>query len=181
MFPELETDRLLLREIEEKDVKAIYRILSRPDVTVHYGQEPFTTIEEARSLLAIFNMNYSMQKGIRWGMVEKDSGAFIGTIGYHAWHQKHKRAEIGYELHPDFWKKGYGMEAISEVISYGFSALQLNRISAIVYPENNSSQKMLERAGFHKEGTLAKYMVQNEHIYDCLMYCLLHPSLNEKK
>ncbi len=179
MFPELETDRLLLRELDEKDTRALYIILSRADVTVHYGQEPFNTIEEARSLLAIFNMNYSMQKGIRWGIVEKSSGNLIGTIGYHAWHQKHKRAEIGYELHPDFWSKGYGSEAITEVISYGFSALQLNRISAIVYPENVPSQKMLERAGFHKEGTLAKYMVQNNHIYDCFMYCLLHPLLRE--
>ena len=181
MFPVLETERLLLREIEEKDIKAIYSILSREDVTVHYGQEPFKAYEEARSLLAIFNMNYSMQRGIRWGIQEKNSGAFVGTIGFHAWHQKHRRAEIGYELHPDFWKKGYGQEAVSEVISFGFSELKLNRISAICYPENKSSQKLLERSGFHKEGILAKYMVQNEHIYDCLMYCLLHPSLNEKK
>ncbi|MFK4998915.1 GNAT family N-acetyltransferase [Bacillus sp. N9] len=46
------------------------------------------------------------KRGIRWEIELLESEEFIGTIGFNAWSPKHKRAEIGYELHPHYWKKG---------------------------------------------------------------------------
>lgn len=55
------------------------------------------------------------EKGIRWGIVTKTENEFIGAIGFHAWSPQHKRAEIGYEIHPDYWRKGYVSEYFLEV------------------------------------------------------------------
>lgn len=71
----------------------------------------------------IFANNYEGKRGIRWGIELKETGQMIGTIGFHAWLHIHKRAEIGYEIHPDHWRKGYVSEAIQAVLPYGFDQM----------------------------------------------------------
>ncbi|QOS89014.1 GNAT family N-acetyltransferase [Brevibacillus sp. JNUCC-41] len=66
----------------------------------------------------------------------------------------HKRAEIGYEIHPDHWRKGYTLEAASKVISYGFDEMNLTRIGAVVFIENEAPSTLLTKIGFQKEGVL---------------------------
>lgn len=102
----------------------------------------------------------------------------IGTVGFNAWSPKHKRAEIGYELHPEYWRKGYATEAVSEVISYGFKELDLTRIGAIVFIENKASNELLTKLGFQKEGVLRNYMYQNGVPYDTYVYSLLRTEIN---
>ena len=46
---------------------------------------------------------------MRWGIERLDTGELIGTVGFNQWNQKHKRAEIGYELHPQHWGHGYAL------------------------------------------------------------------------
>ncbi|WP_143522615.1 GNAT family N-acetyltransferase, partial [Pseudomonas sp. 2822-17] len=77
-----------------------------------------------------------------------------------------RRAEIGYEIHPDFWRKGYTSEAVKEVISYGFEGLDLNRIGAVVFIENQASNQLLSKMGFQREGILRDYMYQYGKSFD---------------
>lgn len=86
---------------------------------------------------------------------------------------KHKRAEIGYEIHPGHWRKGYSSEAVSKVLSYGFEVMNLTRIGAVVFIENEASNKLLTKMGFEKEGVLRKYMYQNGKAHDTNVYSLL--------
>lgn len=74
---------------------------------------------------------------------------------------RNKLAEIGYEIHPEQWRKGYTLEALSEVILYGFDVLGLTRIGAVVFIENEASNNLLEKVGFQKEGILKDYMYQD--------------------
>lgn len=87
--------------------------------------------------------------------------------------QKHRRAEIGYEIIPAHWRNGFASEAVSEVVSYGFAALGLTRIGAVVFTENEASNRLLVKMGFQKEGVLRQYMYQNGIPYDTNMYSLL--------
>ena len=105
MFPILETQRLRLREIQHQDAGAIYNCFSNDDVTRYYGQDTLTTIEQALQFVELFANNYREKRGIRWGIERKDAQGLIGTIGYNVWSPRHKRAEIGYEIHPEFWGK----------------------------------------------------------------------------
>ncbi len=173
MFPKLETERLILREINEEDAEAIYGFFSRPEVTRYYGQEPFTAGGQASQLVDVFARNFREKRGIRWGIEIKGERGLIGTIGFNAWVPKHKRAEIGYELHPLFWRNGYAAEALNRVVSYGFEELLLNRIGAVVFIENNASNQLLMKMGFEKEGILKNYMHQNGESFDTYIYSLL--------
>lgn len=180
MFPLLETERLRLRELTEEDSEVIFSYFSNDVVTKYYGQETFTSIEQAKRLVELFVRNYSEKRGIRWGIEKKGTKGIIGTIGFNAWMPHHKRAEIGYELHPDYWKKGYASEAAKRVLEYGLKELGLTRIGAIVFLENTASNQMLTKLGFQKEGILKNYIYQNGVPHDTNMYSLLPTNTREE-
>ncbi|GIO21707.1 GNAT family N-acetyltransferase [Oceanobacillus sp. J11TS1] len=178
MFPVLDTERLILREIVKEDAKGIYACFSNDDVTRFYGQETLSNIEQAERVVEFFAKNYKEKRGIRWGIERKDTQGLIGTIGFNAWTPKHKRAEIGYEIHPGHWRKGYVSEALLKVISYGFNDMDLTRIGAVVFLENEASNNLLTKVGFQKEGILKDYMYQNGVAYDTNIYSLLKNNSN---
>lgn len=166
MFPTLTTERLILREIFQQDAQDIYSYFSDERVTKYYGMNTFVNLEEAENLISAFSSNSTQKKGIRWAIERKDTKGLIGTIGFNLWSPAHKRAEIGYEIHPDFWRMGYTSEALNTIIEYGFNELGLTRIAAVVFIENNASNQLLLKNGFKKEGILRNYMYQNNIAHD---------------
>lgn len=173
MFPTLETERLILREITKEDREGIFAYFSNDDVTRYYGQETLQNLKQAEDIIGLFRKNYHDKRGIRWAIERKEDKGIIGTIGFNAWLPKHKRAEIGYELHPNHWRKGYISEAVLAVLAYGFDVMELTRVGAIVFKENEASQNLLTKIGFQEEGTLKKYMYQNGVAHDTYVYSLL--------
>lgn len=173
MFPTLETERLLLREISKDDAEGIFACFSNENVTKYYGQETLESIEQAESFVDFFANSYKEKRGIRWGIEIKGTQGIIGTIGFNAWSPKHRRAEIGYEIHPEQWRKGYTFEAVSKVVQYGFNEFALTRIGAVVFIDNEASSNLLTKVGFQKEGILRDYMYQNGKAYDTYVYSLL--------
>lgn len=97
-----------------------------------------------------------MNEGIRWGIALKETGEIIGSCGFHQWEKEHFKAEVGFEIHPDYWRQGIITEALRSVLNYGFGEMELNRIKAYYDPRNLASKKSLERAGFTYEGVLRK-------------------------
>ncbi|WGX74975.1 GNAT family N-acetyltransferase [Paraclostridium bifermentans] len=156
-FPIIETDRLMLRELETTDINDLFDILSSERVTKYYGKYPMKNLSEADDLILKFYKSFKDQKSIRWGIELKETNRIIGTCGFHCWNKNHFRAEVGYELGEAFWNKGYATEAISSILRYGFEFMYLERIEAIVYPENKPSEKLLLNLGFEHEGLLKKY------------------------
>lgn len=169
MFPKLETERLVLREILPADVEAIYSIFSSEEVTKYYGLDTFKTIEQAEMLIQAFTSNFQSEKGIRWGIERKGVQGLIGTIGFNSWSKAHRRAEVGYEIHPEFWRNGYASEAVAKIVEHGFQEMELTRIGAIVFVENDGSSQLLMKQGFEKEGILREYMYQNNEAFDVIM------------
>lgn len=176
MFPQLETDRLRLREIHKADAENLFAYFSSDEVTRYYGQDSFLRFEQAEDLIGIFAASYEEKKGIRWGIVCKETNELIGTIGYHLLSPRHRRAEIGYDLNPTYWGKGYASEAVRAAVSYGFDVMRLTRIGAVVFLENDASNKLLVKLGFEREGILRNYMYQNGVAHDTYMYSLLEDS-----
>ncbi len=172
-FPELQTDRLLLRPLVKSDANALFEIFSSDNVTKYYGMFPISDIQQSLDMIANFQKGFEEERVIRWGIEEKQSGNIIGTCGYHCWNRKHFRAEIGYELAEAHWHKGYMVEAVSKIIEYGFDAMDLNRIEGIVYPQNQASKNALKKLGFTEEGLLREYMCFRGQMTDLLMFSLL--------
>ena len=172
-FPNLETKRLKLIELTHQHMNAVYEILSLDEVTRFYGTSSFTLQAEATRLIDIYYKNYIDKRGIRWGIKLKENQRIIGTVGLNMLNLKNKRAEIGYELHPYFWRKGFATEALSEVLKFSFKQLGLYRVGAVVYPENEASLALLDKLGFTNEGLLRGYMYQDEQFHDTFMLSLL--------
>ncbi|WP_246941999.1 GNAT family N-acetyltransferase [Bacillus pinisoli] len=173
MFPNIETERLQLREIRSDDAQAIFDCFSNEQVTKYYGQETLIHKEQAEAFVEFFSKSLKEKRGIRWGIERKGTKGLIGTVGFNAWSPKHKRAEIGYEIHPNYWRKGYTLEAVRKILSYGFHEMGLSRIGAVVFLENDASSKLLTKVGFEKEGILKDYMYQNGKAHDVYLYSLL--------
>ncbi len=178
-FPKLETSRLNLIQVLNQYAENLYDIFSRDEVTKYYGMDSMKSVQEAHLLIEHFYKIYENKRGIRWGIILKENGELIGTIGLNNLNIGSKRAEIGYELHPAYWNKGFITEAVKEVLNYSFNELQLFRVGAVTYPQNRASIQLLKKMGFSKEGLLRGYLYQNHLSHDVIIFSLLKTEWQE--
>lgn len=180
-FPAMSTERLYLVKIEQHYAEDLFTILSNDQVIEYYGKESLIHVNEAKQLIDYIHLYYRQKRSIRWGIIYKEDDNFIGSIGLNNLNLWNKKAEIGYELHPDYWRRGIMFEATNAVIQYGFSQLGLFRIGAVTYPENIASNSLLQKLGFRQEGLLRGYLHQNGLSHDALMHSILKPEWNYPK
>jgi ribosomal-protein-alanine N-acetyltransferase len=173
-FPEIVTRNLILRRINPVEAKNFFEIMSDEQVMQYYDDETFENIQQAADQIAAWENGYQARRTIRWGIHLKDDDRLIGTCGFYGIHPWHRRAGIGYELGRSHWRKGIMTEALQAIIETGFREMGLNRIEAVVMPENLASIKLLEKLGFWHEGTLKEYENWGKKGFtDLGMYCLL--------
>ncbi|MGD8505154.1 MAG: GNAT family protein [Candidatus Bathyarchaeota archaeon] len=154
-FPQLETNRLILREMKLDDVDFYFRHFSNDEIIQGSCFPGPESLEAARQELKRYCiMPFQENRGIRWGIVRKGDEELIGSCGYYDWNKTARRAEIGYDLDPAYWGQGIMTEALRAVLEYGFGKMDLNRIQAIIDSENVQSLRLVERLGFRKEGVL---------------------------
>jgi RimJ/RimL family protein N-acetyltransferase len=150
----LETQRLILRTLEDGDIAAFSAYRSDPDIARFQGWGAPFTEEQATEFI-------EQQKAVtpgeigQWlqlGMVLKNGGILIGDVAFQVIKDSHHQAEIGMTLSSPFHKKGYGVEAVKGVVRYLFEELHVHRIIANCDPENLPAHHLLERVGFRREG-----------------------------
>lgn len=159
LFPEIQTDRLFLRQIVKEDQKNIFEGLSHPEVIKFYGIN-YSTFDTTLEQMNWYRNLEKSGSGIWWTICSKNE-IFMGAIGFNDLVEEHKKAEFGFWLLPQFWKQGYINEAAQEVLSYGFEKLKLHRIEAYVESENIASAITLKKLDFSHEGR----MVDSEFKY----------------
>lgn len=150
-FQVLATDRLELVHIEKHHAKSFFDIMSRDEVTKYYGMSSLTEMGDAEKIIESFRQTFESGRGIRWGIIVKETGAFIGTVGLNNLNLKSKKAEIGFELHPSYWNKGYVSEAVKEVLAYCFGQLGIFRLGAVTFPKNGASIALLQNWDLKKK------------------------------
>jgi ribosomal-protein-alanine N-acetyltransferase len=155
-FPQLETDRLLLRQVKLDDNQAIFDYYTDPLVT-EYFMEPLTDPQKAQAIAQEYAGYDSVNTGIVWAITLKPNPTLIGTCGYETFSRYDKRGEIGYDLARKYWGQGIAKEALRAIIEYSFADLDLNRIQAYVLAENTRSIRRLESLRFAAEGVLRDY------------------------
>jgi [ribosomal protein S5]-alanine N-acetyltransferase len=173
IFPIIETERLFLRNVNEKDAKDMFTYLSDQQVVQHMGLEPYNTAEEVMEEIDWYKSIWENGTGIRWCITLKDEDTVIGSCGFLNMQQKHYKAEIGYELSRNYWGQGIASEALKAVLTYGFQHFDLERIEALIEPLNTSSQKLVEKQGFLREGLLRHYEYTCGKFDDLYMYSIL--------
>jgi ribosomal-protein-alanine N-acetyltransferase len=172
-FPTLETPRLVLRELVPADVEVIHRIQSDPQVVRYFGRPAHATLAESEKKLQIVFDALRDTTGIRWGLALRDGGALAGTCGIWRWNKDHRFAEIGYELAPAYWGRGLMVEALSPILRYGFTKMDLHRVEATIDPENQASRRVLEKLGFKRDALMRENWLYNGKFTDSAIYSLL--------
>lgn len=172
-FPSIETERLSLQPLAVEHADFIFRHFSNSAVTQYLLDEPPVTNYAQAEEIVQFYLDSAGKSYNRWVMVQKSDNQPIGTCGYHKWDKRNVRAEIGYDLNPDFWGKAYMTEALNAIIANGFLKMGLNRIEALVYVENNRSIRLLQRLGFRQEGVLRDYYYSDANFYDHCLFSLI--------
>lgn len=150
-FPEINTERLLLRKIETSDCDVV--LFLRSDEAVNkYIERPENrktkNLSDALKFIKELNGYLETGKSIAWGIALKNDPEIIGTICLWNFSDNNKIAEVGYDLHPKFQGKGIMNESLKMIINYGFGKLKLNKIEAFTQAENVNSRNLLVKNGF---------------------------------
>jgi RimJ/RimL family protein N-acetyltransferase len=172
-LPTLETERLRLRWLEERDVDALHQVFADPAVTRYWSAPPLVDSAAARALLQEIRDYFKRGNLYQWGIALADTDQVIGTVTL-AWiDREHRRSEVGFALAKSAWGQGYATEAVARLIGHAFDDLELHRLGADVDPRNEPSIKLLERLGFQREGLLRERYHLAGEIQDSLILGLL--------
>jgi len=164
-FPELQTERLVLRQLKTNDVNAIFDLRSSEEVNKLITRKTPKNIEEAADFISVCHQEFEKQNRIFWAMVLKETNEVIGTIVYHKISLDTNYAEIGYELDPKFHKKGFMSEAMNAVLEFGISKMNLKVIEAFTHKNNIASIALLEKHLFVFQPKRRDEGVENNRIF----------------
>lgn len=170
----LTTQRLLLREIEENDWRAVYAYQTDP-LFLRYTPWTQRSQEDARNFIRIFlgwRQEQPRQK-YQFAIILQSDGQLIGNCGIRVNALNTWEAEIGYELNSRYWGNGYATEAARALLTFGFRDLRLHRIFAHCIAENVASSRVMERIGMQREGYLRETEWMKTRWWDRLLYAIL--------
>jgi len=172
-FPVIETERVLLDRLNNKDVQEVFELRSNPEIMKFIPRPLAKNHEDALEHIKIINDKIDDNTGINWSIRLKGNTKLLGIIGFYRLQPENYRAEIGYMLSPDYHGKGIIPEAVNRLIKFGFEDLKLHSIEAVIDPENYASEKVLQKCGFVKEAHLKESEFWEGKFLDKVIYSLL--------
>jgi [ribosomal protein S5]-alanine N-acetyltransferase len=157
---DLESIRLLLKEISWDDLGNIHRLLTYPEVDEFNTLGLPKDMEETKGIIRpmIEGQTKIPQKSYTWKISLKGTNEFVGIAGMSLSLDKFKLGEIYYKLLPNHWGKGYATEVSKTLIKAGFDIFNLHKVEAGVSTENIKSIRVLEKSGMTREGLRRKIL-----------------------
>ena len=147
----MSTDRLLINRITLDDADFILKLMNDKDWIKNIGDRGIRTIEEAKEYIRTRFLKTYNEAGFGfYSLILKDTQQIIGIAGL-VDREGIDDIDIGYGMLPEFRGKGYAFEATKAVFEYGYKDLKLDKIVAIVNPDNPGSIKLLSKLGLKFE------------------------------
>jgi [ribosomal protein S5]-alanine N-acetyltransferase len=142
----IETDRLLIRELQDSDLDFVAEMLGDPEV-MRYWAKPYSR-EEAAEWIARHRKRYETDGFGYWLALSKKDARPIGQVGLLAQEfDGRKEVGLGYIIHRPFWRHGYAEEGAKACAQYGFQKLRLEKIVILIRPENEPSIELARKLG----------------------------------
>ncbi len=147
----LETERLILREFTVADAEFILKLLNEPSFIQNIGDRGVRSILDAEGYLERGPIASYAKNGFGLlAVVSKETDEMMGMCGLIK-REALEDVDIGYAFLPQFWSRGFAVEATRRVVELAREMLGLARIVAIVDPKNSGSIRVLEQIGFTYE------------------------------
>jgi [ribosomal protein S5]-alanine N-acetyltransferase len=171
---ELHTDRLILREFVSADWPEVLAYQRDPRY-LRYSDWTDRTPDSVQRFVQMFLDQQAEQprRKFQLAVTLKAGGRLIGNCGIRQTAAGAHEADIGYELAPDHWGRGYATEAAHAIVQFGFAELKVHRIWAWCIADNTASARLLERLGLKPEGRLREKEYFKGRWWDTLVYGIL--------
>lgn len=160
-FPVIETERLVLRRLEERDADDIFEYAQYKELLTYTDGFP-SEYDEVKAMVKIWrNEAYESKRFIRWAIELKAEKKVIGGIYMYDPQGDDicgRKVEIGYEISPLYKNRGYASESIRAVGQYAVKNMGIVRVQVLIMPEHIASIRACEKAGFIKEGVLRNFL-----------------------
>lgn len=144
----IETDRLILKEIDESHVEDVLKIRSNKITNQFVKRNQPKNNYDALDFILTIKKRIQNNESVYWGITYKNQQNLIGTICLWNFSEDRTKAEVGYELLPDYHRKGIMSEALTAVLNYGFNELNLQEIVAKTNKFNENSKGLLLKHDF---------------------------------
>lgn len=163
-----------LRALEKEDLNFLYQIENNESFwQVSHTQTPFSKYM-LKLYLENAHLDIYQAKQLRLIIEENSTNLQVGMIDLFDFNPKHKRAGIGILIHPDFQEKGYAFEALSLLINYTFTHLDLHQLYANITDDNIKSISLFEKNNFVKTGIKKDWIFTNNNYKNEILYQLIN-------
>lgn len=171
-FPNLETDRLVLRRIHQDDIRDLFEMRNDVRMHEHTDTKPDTTTAETEAYVVKMNKGIADGRWIIWAIEHKNARKVIGTISIWNIDSEKNSGELGFGILPSYQGQGLMKEALLRVITYGFDDMNLRVIEAYTEENNITSVKLLEGCSFSETKRVDENGYINNMVYRMIVYGL---------
>lgn len=153
----------------------IMSYINNPEILSHFANFTSKNREEEQAYLERLLTPRAQPADLLFALVDR-ADHFVGQVGIHQiyWAQnKPLHGRIGIIIHPDYQHQGHAQRGIESVKSYAFDSMAINKLWAMVRPENKRMIRVLNSAGFKFEGRLEQEYLIGDKLYDMHRYRML--------
>jgi ribosomal-protein-alanine N-acetyltransferase len=143
----IETERLIIRKIQEKDVEDLFKIYSDDELTKYFVSGADKSLEQTKIRVKNIRFHWDKYGFGDFILMHKENSKIVGYGGLH-YKIDGGNVNVSYVIDKSLWRTGLGKEACLALLYYGFRILGLNEIVAEIDPENTNSIKLIEKCGF---------------------------------
>jgi ribosomal-protein-alanine N-acetyltransferase len=148
MLPTLQTQRLLLRAVEDSDAAAFFDLFSQEENLLYITRKKAPNLDFADNHVQNVQNAVASDTYLYWAMQLQEDPTMIGTLCLWNRNEELSTIDIGFEIHPKYKGKGLVSEAVQALLKYAFVQLKYKKIRAVTIIQNLPSIQVLTRNGF---------------------------------
>lgn len=152
-IPSIETPRLRIRQLTDDDFDFYFNLQSDAEV-MRYIRPPEPDPEAVKARIAMLYQYAQDNPGLGSLVAEwKETGQLVAScVIRHVDFQPGNELELGYVIVPEFWGRGLATEIAEHLARYAFGQFGVDKVVAVVDPDNLPSQNVLRKCGFRHVG-----------------------------
>lgn len=164
---------ITLRALEPEDLEFLHQIENNESFwKISHTQAPFSRFT-LRSYLENSHLDIYETKQLRLIIEDTSNKNQIGMVDLFDFNPQHSRAGIGILIHPNFQNKGFASQALTLLINYSFTYLNLHQLYANIISDNNKSISLFKKHNFKEIGIKKDWVLSNRKYKDEILFQLL--------